>query len=84
MTADTTPSIQHAHFEFGLEAVSRHFVWNFLHSYPFYNSEQSSQRYVRLHEIKAYVPPLEPEARRIYVAAIEKGLALLSRARRAS
>ncbi len=64
---------QHAHFEFGLEAVSRHFVWNFLHSYPFYNSEQSSQRYVRLNEVKAYVPPLEPEARRIYVQAIEKG-----------
>ncbi|MBI4443663.1 MAG: FAD-dependent thymidylate synthase, partial [Acidobacteria bacterium] len=33
---------QHAHFEFGLENISRHFVWNFLHSHPFYNSEQSS------------------------------------------
>ena len=31
---------QHAHFEFGLENISRHFVWNFLHSHPFYNSEQ--------------------------------------------
>ena len=29
---------QHAHFEFGLENVSRQFVWAFLHSYPFYNS----------------------------------------------
>src|SRR3982750_3424825 len=35
---------QHANFEFGLENVSRHFVWTFLHSYPFYNSEQSRQR----------------------------------------
>jgi len=29
---------QHAHFEFGLENVSRQFVWSFLHSHPFYNS----------------------------------------------
>ena len=38
---------QHAHFEFGLENVSRQFVWSFLHAHPFYNSEQQSQRYVR-------------------------------------
>ena len=49
---------QHAHFEFGLENISRQFVWTFLHSYPFYNSEQSSQRYVKLKEPRAYVPPL--------------------------
>ena len=48
---------QHAHFEFGLENVSRQFVWSFLHSHPFYNSEQSSQRFVRLDEVAAYVPP---------------------------
>ena len=41
---------QHANFEFGLENISRQFVWTFLHSYPFYNSEQSSQRYVKLKE----------------------------------
>src|SRR5215813_9422393 len=39
---------QHAHFEFGLENVSRQFVWSFLHSHPFYNSEQQSQRYVKM------------------------------------
>ena len=39
---------QHAHFEFGLENISRQFVWSVLHGYPFYNSEQSSQRYVKL------------------------------------
>src|SRR5688500_19660727 len=50
---------QHAHFEFGLENVSRQFVWAFLHSYPFYNSEQSSQRYVKLREPRAFVPPLD-------------------------
>ncbi len=57
---------QHAHFEFGLENVSRQFVWSFLHSYPFYNSEQSSQRYVRLKEPRAFVPPIDGEARRVY------------------
>ena len=63
---------QHAHFEFGLENISRHFVWNFLHSHPFYNSEQQSQRYVRLDEAQAFLPPLAPEAREIYVRAIER------------
>src|SRR5579859_774256 len=47
---------QHAHFEFGLENVSRQFVWSFLHAHPFYNSEQQSQRYVRLDRVHAYVP----------------------------
>jgi thymidylate synthase ThyX len=61
---------QHAHFEFGLENVSRQFVWSFLHSYPFYNSEQSSQRYVKLKEPRAFVPPIWGEARDVYEAAI--------------
>src|SRR4029453_2423406 len=63
---------QHAHFEFGLENVSRQFVWSFLHSHPFYNSEQSSQRFVRLDEVRALVPEsLAGEARSVYESAIE-------------
>ena len=61
---------QHANFEFGLENVSRHFVWTFLHSYPFYNSEQSSQRYVKLREPRAFVPPITGEARQVYESAV--------------
>ncbi|HZJ33392.1 MAG TPA: FAD-dependent thymidylate synthase [Vicinamibacterales bacterium] len=61
---------QHAHFEFGLENVSRQFVWAFLHSYPFYNSEQSSQRYVKLKEPRAFVPPLSGEALDVYESAV--------------
>src|SRR5688572_6459878 len=62
---------QHAHFEFGLENVSRQFVWSFLHSHPFYNSEQSSQRFVRLDEVRAFVPDgLHPEARIVYDRAV--------------
>jgi len=65
---------QHAHFEFGLENVSRQFVWSFLHAHPFYNSEQQSQRYVRLDRAQAYVPPVDlyfnQQSREIYELAI--------------
>jgi thymidylate synthase ThyX len=67
---------QHAHFEFGLENVSRQFVWSFLHAHPFYNSEQQSQRYVRLDHAQAYVPALslffDEGSRQIYEAAITR------------
>ena len=67
---------QHAHFEFGLENVSRQFVWSFLHAHPFYNSEQQSQRYVRLDHALAYFPPERPgfgaTERAIFVSAVER------------
>jgi thymidylate synthase ThyX len=65
---------QHAHFEFGLENISRQFVWSFLHAHPFYNSEQQSQRYVRLDRAQAYVPPVslffDEKCKEIYEGAI--------------
>ncbi|MBI3320069.1 MAG: FAD-dependent thymidylate synthase, partial [Candidatus Omnitrophica bacterium] len=30
-------TIQHPHFQFVLEKVSRQFIWSFLHAHPFYN-----------------------------------------------
>jgi thymidylate synthase ThyX len=67
---------QHAHFEFGLENVSRQFVWSFLHAHPFYNSEQQSQRYVRLDRAQAYVPPtslfFDEKCKELYEAAIAR------------
>jgi len=67
---------QHAHFEFGLENVSRQFVWSFLHAHPFYNSEQQSQRYVRLDRARAFVPAESAEfgaaEREIYERAIAR------------
>lgn len=67
---------QHAHFEFGLENVSRQFVWSFLHAHPFYNSEQQSQRYVRLDRAQAYVPPLslffDENCKEIYEGAVAR------------
>ncbi len=59
-------TLQHAHFQFTLENVSRHFIWSFLHSHPFYNSEQVSQRYVEVKADAYAVPALTDEARRIY------------------
>jgi thymidylate synthase ThyX len=68
---------QHAHFEFGIENISRQFVWSFLHAHPFYNSEQQSQRYVRLDRAQAYVPPagtpnFGPAERTIYERSIAR------------
>jgi thymidylate synthase ThyX len=50
--------LQHAAFQFVLERVSRQFLWSFLHSHPFYNSEQVSQRYVEVKPGHFAIPPL--------------------------
>src|SRR5207245_1743568 len=67
---------QHAHFEFGLENVSRQFVLSFLHAHPFYNSEQQSQRYVRLDRAQAYVAPVslffDENSKEIYEQSIAR------------
>ena len=64
---------QHATFEFELSGISRQLVWSVLHGFPFYNTEQQSQRYVKLGEVAAHVPPeLGPRARAIYEASVER------------
>ena len=63
---------QHATFEFSISGVSRQLVWCFLHGFPFYNTEQQSQRYVKLDGVGAHLPPsLRGEARDVYEDAIE-------------
>ena len=63
---------QHATFEFALSGISRQLVWSFLHGFPFYNTEQQSQRYVRLDEVAAHVPPaLAAHDRALFEASIE-------------
>ncbi len=62
----------HASFEFALENVSRQFVWSFLHSHPFYNSSQSSQRYVKLKEPAAAVPEMGEKKRKIFEETVAK------------
>ncbi|MBN2142274.1 FAD-dependent thymidylate synthase [Candidatus Woesearchaeota archaeon] len=62
---------QHDHFTFGLEGISRQFVWSVLHDHPFSNSEQSSQRSVRLDEPRYLAPKFKSEkASEIYRQAM--------------
>lgn len=72
-------TLQHAHVQFGLENVSRHFIWSFLHSHPFYNSEQVSQRYARVAADQAAVPPLRGEALIVYQTAVAQQMAAYER-----
>ncbi len=63
-------TFQHAHFLFVLERVSRQFVWSFLHAHPFANSEQVSQRYVRVSADDVFVPELSPPAAHEFAATV--------------
>src|SRR6266542_3863800 len=65
-------TFQHAHFQFALENVSRQFLWTFLHSHPFYNSEQVSQRYVEVKAGNYAVPPMDAGSREIFEAAARR------------
>jgi flavin-dependent thymidylate synthase len=65
-------TFQHAHFQFALENVSRQFLWTFLHSHPFYNSEQVSQRYVEVKKGNYAVPPMGAAEREIYERAARR------------
>ncbi|UCF66147.1 MAG: FAD-dependent thymidylate synthase [Acidobacteriota bacterium] len=62
---------QHAHFQFAIDRVSRHSLWAFFHAHPFYNSEQVSQRYVKVARGQAVVPELGPPAQQIYEQTLE-------------
>lgn len=64
-------TLEHAHVQFAISNVSRHFVWSFLHSHPFYNSEQVSQRYVTVNRSSVIVPALDGRALDIYQRTIE-------------
>ena len=65
---------QHAHFQFALRNVSRQLIWSFLHAHPWYNSEQTSQRYVGVKPGSFAVPPLQGRALEVYRAAAERQL----------
>lgn len=66
-------TIQHPTFQFVLERVSRQFIWSFLHSHPYYNSEQVSQRYVRVAPGHWTIPDLpNDEARELFEASCRR------------
>ncbi len=63
-------TFQHAQFQFSIANVSRHAVWSFLHSHPFYNSEQVSQRYVTVKKGNYSIPPFSSRGRSIYESTV--------------
>jgi flavin-dependent thymidylate synthase len=65
-------TIQHATFQFVLDKVSRQVIWSFLHSHPFYNSEQVSQRYVEMKPDNFTTPELSEENVPLYQQAIRE------------
>jgi flavin-dependent thymidylate synthase len=72
-------TFQHAHFQFALENVSRQFLWTFLHSHPFYNSEQVSQRYVEVKAGQYAVPPMLPAERELFESTARRQQAAYER-----
>ncbi len=66
---------QHPNFIFTIDNVSRHLVWCFLHSHPFYNSEQVSQRYVEVKADRYHVPSSldrDESLRSLYLQAMQE------------
>jgi len=72
-------TFQHANFQFAISNVSRQFLWTFLHSHPFYNSEQVSQRYVEVKPGNFAVPPMRPGAREKFEDAARRQNAAYAR-----
>ena len=72
-------TLQHAHFQFALSNVSRQLVWSLLHSHPFYNSEQVSQRYVEVKPGNVVEPRLPEPQGKLYRAAVEETMAAYQR-----
>lgn len=65
-------TLQHAHFQFTLEGVSRQALWSFFHAHPFYNSEQVSQRYVAVKPGLVTRPAMSETAAARYDACVER------------
>lgn len=70
-------TLQHAHVQFTMTHVSRHFLWSFLHASPFYNSEQQSQRYVHMKPGNVIEPDFkDSRMQSIYQACVNDQLAV--------
>ena len=62
---------QHATFVFAMSNLSRAVTWSFLHSHPFYNSEQVSQRYVEVKPGNVVIPNLEGKELELYESTVQ-------------
>jgi len=56
-------TLMHYHFTFLIEGISRLLIWRLLHSHPFYNSEQVSQRYAKM-KIDNFTYPKEADKKK--------------------
>ncbi len=65
-------TLQHAHFEFIVDGVSRQALWSFFHAHPFYNSEQVSQRYVEVKPGRVLKPALDDKLDALWDACVER------------
>jgi flavin-dependent thymidylate synthase len=72
-------TLQHATFQFAIENVSRQCIWSFLHSHPFYNSEQVSQRYVAVKPESMVVPTLDAPLEALYLSTVRAQMQAYSR-----
>ncbi len=72
-------TLQHATFQFVLDKVSRQCLWSFLHSHPYYNSEQVSQRYVEVKPEHFTIPPLTAKAKALYRKTLDFQMAAYHR-----
>ena len=66
--------IQHIPITFGLSGVSRHITHEILNSYPYYNTEQQSQRRVDLSEAPFYIPDIGMDGRILYESTVDSAI----------
>ena len=64
-------TFEHQYFQFAISNVSRYAVWSLLHSHPYFNSEQVSQRYTKVLPNYTYTPKLPPEEKKVYCNTLE-------------
>ena len=62
----------HKSLTFLLKNVSRQFIWSFIHSHQFYNSEQVSQRFVDVKPGNFFTPELTANQLEIYNSTINR------------
>lgn len=65
-------TFEHQYFQFAITNVSRYLVWSLLHSHPYYNSEQVSQRYTKVKEKFCYIPDLPNSYKKSFIDIIDK------------
>lgn len=65
-------TFEHQYFQFSITNISRYLVWLLLHSHPYYNSEQVSQRYTKVKSNFCYIPNLPIDIKKVYIQTLEK------------